>query len=363
MTGGRSLSLHATRGGFAAIGEVQVVLVGLLDFVAFLGGEQVEEQSAGDGKMEARLDASSDLIRSLLDRFAGQPFDPAVHGRLDEALGAGPGEESIGVQLEEQPSPRPSLRGGEVPEEFPRVPPAVQRTSDGFVDLVGDGDQQPFLGPEVVKQHPVAGADGRRDLAQALVGDPALERLVHRRFKQTLPGLRRRHTRLYRLVHVPADTGEERGVSRLEVSAEGQVSAPAATVYGYIADMRDHHPRFLPEAFSGFEVESGGVGSGTVIRFKLTAGGRTRDYRSEVDEPEPGRVLRETDTTSSAVTTFTVRPKEPGCQVRISTTWEGAGGVGGFFERLFAPRVMQRIYADELTRLDAYARERADGAP
>ena len=42
--------------------------------------------------------------------------------------------------------------------------------------------------------------------------------------------------------------------------------------------------------------------------------------------------------------------------VRISTTWEGAGGIGGFFEGLFAPRVMRGIYTDELKRLDAYAR-------
>jgi len=42
--------------------------------------------------------------------------------------------------------------------------------------------------------------------------------------------------------------------------------------------------------------------------------------------------------------------------VAISTAWEGAGGIGGFFERLFAPRVMRGIYADELDRLDAYAR-------
>jgi hypothetical protein len=43
--------------------------------------------------------------------------------------------------------------------------------------------------------------------------------------------------------------------------------------------------------------------------------------------------------------------------VRIDTAWEGAGGIGGFFERLFAPRVMKGIYADELERLNAYARE------
>jgi len=36
---------------------------------------------------------------------------------------------------------------------------------------------------------------------------------------------------------------------------------------------------------------------------------------------------------------------------------KGAGGIGGFFERLFAPRVMRRVYVDELARLDRYARE------
>jgi hypothetical protein len=45
--------------------------------------------------------------------------------------------------------------------------------------------------------------------------------------------------------------------------------------------------------------------------------------------------------------------------VRICTAWDGAGGIGGLFERVFAPRVMRAIYADELKRLDAYARERA----
>jgi hypothetical protein len=39
------------------------------------------------------------------------------------------------------------------------------------------------------------------------------------------------------------------------------------------------------------------------------------------------------------------------------TAWEGAGGIGGLFERLFAPRVMRRIYADELDRLNTYARD------
>ena len=72
-----------------------------------------------------------------------------------------------------------------------------------------------------------------------------------------------------------------------------------------------------------------------------------------VDEPEPGRVLTETDQLSSTVTTFTVLPEGSGCRVRIGTRWQGAGGVGGLFERLFAPRVLRRIYANELERLVA----------
>jgi Polyketide cyclase / dehydrase and lipid transport len=137
------------------------------------------------------------------------------------------------------------------------------------------------------------------------------------------------------------------------------VDAPADTVYGYIADMREHHPRFLPSAFSDFQVESGGVGAGTVTRFKLTAGGRTREYRMQVAEPEPGRVLTESDMNSSAVTSFTVDAQGEASLVRISTAWDGASGIGGVFERMFAPRVLTGIYVDELRRLDAYAREQS----
>ena len=145
----------------------------------------------------------------------------------------------------------------------------------------------------------------------------------------------------------------------LQVSAERFVGAPPADVYRYLSDFRVHHPRFLPPAFSDFRVEEGGVGAGTVHSFRMTAGGRSRSYRMRVDEPEPGRVMTESDTASSLVTSFVVAPEAAGSRVRIETKWQGAGGVGGFFERLFAPRVMRRLYADELERLDRYARSEA----
>jgi uncharacterized protein YndB with AHSA1/START domain len=145
-------------------------------------------------------------------------------------------------------------------------------------------------------------------------------------------------------------------MAKVEASAERTIDAPADAVYGYLADMHQH-PRFLPPAFSDFQVEEGGVGAGTVTRFAITAGGRTRTYRMRVTEPAPGRTLVESDTNSSLVTTFNVEPQGGRSLVRISTSWDGAAGIGGFFERTFAPRALHRIYLDELERLNAYARD------
>jgi hypothetical protein len=147
-------------------------------------------------------------------------------------------------------------------------------------------------------------------------------------------------------------------MGKIEVAEEGSVGAPADLTYRLIADDQ-HHQQFLPDSFSDFEVLEGGVGAGTLHRFTVSAGGRKREMVMRVDEPEPGRVLTETDQGSSMITTFTVTPAGDGCRVRIATTWDGAGGVGGFFERLFAPRMMRRVYVDELGRLDRYAREQA----
>jgi hypothetical protein len=145
----------------------------------------------------------------------------------------------------------------------------------------------------------------------------------------------------------------------VRVTAEGAVAAPADRVYGYLADYRRHHPRILPPAFSDYQVERGGVGAGTVVGFRITTGGRSRAYRVEVAEPEPGRILAEADLDSSLLTVFTVTPEGDHCRVRITTAWQGAGGVGGFFERTFAPRVLRGLYAEELANLDRYAREQA----
>jgi hypothetical protein len=45
--------------------------------------------------------------------------------------------------------------------------------------------------------------------------------------------------------------------------------------------------------------------------------------------------------------------------VILESSWEGAGGLGGFFERMFAPRALRRIQADMLERLRAVVEEGA----
>jgi hypothetical protein len=146
----------------------------------------------------------------------------------------------------------------------------------------------------------------------------------------------------------------------LRVHAERLIEAPAERVYRYLADFRQHHHRFLPPSFSQVKVEQGGYGAGTVNTFRITSLGRARDYRTEVEEPEPGRVMTETDRRQGVVTTFRVLPAGEHCRVRIETVWPASPGLGGLFERLVASVYVRRLYADELDRLNRYAQQRPD---
>jgi hypothetical protein len=140
----------------------------------------------------------------------------------------------------------------------------------------------------------------------------------------------------------------------IHVAAERVIPAPADQLYGYLAGYREHHPKILPPVFSPLTIEAGGVGAGTVIRFHTRTAGRVRHFRLVVTEPEPGRVLVESDTLSNIVTTFTVSPVSGGSRVRIESRWTPAG-LEGLFERLLAPLMMRPLYADELKRLAEYA--------
>lgn len=139
----------------------------------------------------------------------------------------------------------------------------------------------------------------------------------------------------------------------VHASAERAIAAPPEKVYELLADYREGRPRILPDSFVDYAVESGGTGAGTVVTYTLHAAKRERPYRMEVAEPQPGQVLEESDAGSSLITTWTVEPAATGSRVRIDTRWQGAGGVGGFFEKTFAPKGLGRIYEQILDRLES----------
>lgn len=138
-------------------------------------------------------------------------------------------------------------------------------------------------------------------------------------------------------------------------SAERMIEAPADVIYHCIADYREHHrpEGFLPEAFSDIQIERGGVGAGTDLRWVVEVGGRRRTVTASVSEPDPGRILVEAG--SGIETTFTVEPVAAGARVRFDTTLS-QGGVQGVLNRLFAARLLRPIYEEELRRLDEHAR-------
>jgi len=114
-----------------------------------------------------------------------------------------------------------------------------------------------------------------------------------------------------------------------QVTESALINAPAKLVYNIIADYHNGHPYILPKPyFLNLEVEQGGVGEGTVIRFQMQVLGKTETFRAVVTEPEPGRVLVESNLLQGSVTTFTVDPVEGGryAQVTFSTELPSRGG-------------------------------------
>ena len=142
-------------------------------------------------------------------------------------------------------------------------------------------------------------------------------------------------------------------MSEVVATAERVVRAPVDRVRDALADYEGIRRRILPEQFSDYRVEAGGRGAGTRVawRFAATAK-RVRDQLVEVTEPNPNTVV-ERDTRSSMVTTWTAHSADAETTtVRVRTTWNGAGGIGGFFERTFAPKGLRRVYDAMLDRLE-----------
>jgi hypothetical protein len=137
-----------------------------------------------------------------------------------------------------------------------------------------------------------------------------------------------------------------------QVSADNTIlinAEPAATLAA-VADYQTVRPKILSPQYSDYQVLQGGQGAGTVAKWKLQAAkSRVRDVQVDVDVA--GHTVIEKDANSTMVINWTVAPAGPGSSVTLKTTWTGAGGAKGFFEKTFAPLGLKRIQGEVLANL------------
>jgi uncharacterized protein YndB with AHSA1/START domain len=156
-------------------------------------------------------------------------------------------------------------------------------------------------------------------------------------------------------------------MTRYRVARSGTIAAPPVRVYAVLADYREHHPRIVPpEHFPRIEVLAGGVGAGTRTRVTMKFLGTSRTFEHVISEPQPGRVLAESDPDGSHATTFTVEP-DPGhgptagvgsTHLTIATELTARPGISGALERILTSFMLRRIYRKEIARLAEYVARR-----
>lgn len=142
-------------------------------------------------------------------------------------------------------------------------------------------------------------------------------------------------------------------MAQVIVTAEREVAGSPQQVRAALADYVQIRPKILTEHFSDYQVREGGNGAGSKVHWKFAATSkRVRDQLVEVSEPSDGSIV-ESDANSSMVTTWKVAEAGAGRSlVSVRTTWDGAGGIGGFFERTFAPKGLRRVYDEMIGKLD-----------
>ncbi|GAB2644579.1 SRPBCC family protein [Prescottella soli] len=137
-----------------------------------------------------------------------------------------------------------------------------------------------------------------------------------------------------------------------QVSASSSITTTAAPeqAVAALSDYETVRPRILPQQYRDYRVLEGGQGDGTVAQWTLQATEkRSRDVKATVSVS--GNTVTERDANSSLVTTWEVAPSGAGSTITTTTEWKGAGGIGGFFERTFAPIGLRKIQEQTLTNL------------
>ncbi len=149
-------------------------------------------------------------------------------------------------------------------------------------------------------------------------------------------------------------------MNTFQVAEEIIVNAPAQQVYDILADYHVGHRAILPDKyFKEMTVIEGGRGAGTKLKVDMEVMGNQSTFNLVVTEPEPGRLLEESDAEAGISTTFTVEPVNGGAQsrVEIRSTNRGKPGLMGWLEQKVITAVTKRIYREELANLNRYAQQ------
>ncbi|HEX6134432.1 MAG TPA: SRPBCC family protein [Longimicrobiales bacterium] len=147
-------------------------------------------------------------------------------------------------------------------------------------------------------------------------------------------------------------------------SESALIDAPPQNLYAILADYHRGHASILPKPpFVDLTVEQGGIGEGTIIRVRMRVLGLVQAYRAVVTEPDPGRVLVETNE-NGYVTSFIVEPHSDGqhTNVTIATELPARTGVPGAVERWLMPRMLRPVYQRELAQLAEVAAAGPEGS-
>lgn len=142
-------------------------------------------------------------------------------------------------------------------------------------------------------------------------------------------------------------------MGQVSASSNVVIYAEPAAVLAAISDYERVRPKILSAHYRDYEVLEGGQGQGTVAKWKLQATkSRVRDVQVAADVA--GHTLIEKDANSSMVINWTVAPAGEGSTVTMKTSWQGAGGIPGFFEKTFAPLGLQKIQSEVLGNLKSH---------
>jgi hypothetical protein len=145
--------------------------------------------------------------------------------------------------------------------------------------------------------------------------------------------------------------------SMIHVEASLVIDARPEELYAVVADYHVGHPAILPRHyFTSLVIEAGGQGAGTVLRGSVKVLGQEYPFRQRVSEPEPGRVLVETDIESGQSTRFIFEPLNDGTQthVTIASDFPASSGIIGLIDRLTRTLIARDIYRQELKQLADY---------